>query len=351
MRNKRIYRRKDTRDQSVWWATWYDSAGIRHRQSTGLTDRKAAEQWLAIREREIVSPTPSRPSKSLGDALELICMSNAITDNTKRMYTHRGTQILHTLGDIDLFKLTRDDIQKHIGLRLAKGISRNTVNKELITLRRCLNMVEAPLECLRKLEFKFTYKPRSRYLTVPEFNMLRSRLEPKRQLWLALACYTGGRRGEVAGLSWSDVDWEQRSVHIRGTKTEGSDRRVPLPDVLRDELLRYWADQKGPIVGDWGKVVRDLKAACSRAGIPAVNPTDCRRTYCSWLMQSGLSANVVRRLMGHSTTRMIDLTYGQIDWATLQGAVSKLPTFPALAPPTDEVEAVVEDLDGETDDA
>lgn len=244
------------------------------------------------------------------------------------MYAHRTAQIIETIGDLDLFALTRDDVLRHIGARLGKGISRNTVNKEIITLGRALQAVDAPLGPInrKRLEFKFKYKPRDRWLTFDEFVALCLRLEPKRKLWVTLACYTGGRKSEIESIRCEDVDFDRGIIRIRGTKTGDADRWVPLPPPLRQVLLIEGVEnRKGPVVEKWGKVVRDLEAACKRAGIDKASPNDLRRTYGSWLVQAGVPLAVARRLMGHASVKMLDMVYGQVDQKTLANAVALLP--------------------------
>ncbi len=80
----------------------------------------------------------------------------------------------------------------------------------------------------------------------------------------------------------------------------------------------------GKLVPGWGKVNRDLKAACKRAGIDAVSPNDLRRTFASWLLQAGVTSSVVAALLGHTTTTLVDLTYGRLDQGTLRDAVGKI---------------------------
>jgi len=72
-------------------------------------------------------------------------------------------------------------------------------------------------------------------------------------------------------------------------------------------------------------VRRDLHAACARAKIPPCSPNDLRRTYASWLKQAVVDSAVVAKLLGHSSTKMVDLVYGRIDDATLARAASLLP--------------------------
>jgi integrase len=68
-------------------------------------------------------------------------------------------------------------------------------------------------------------------------------------------------------------------------------------------------------------VRRDLGDACNRAGIDPVSPNNLRRTYASWLKQRGVDSAVVAKLLGHTSTRMVDLVYGHLADDTLAAAV------------------------------
>ncbi len=51
----------------------------------------------------------------------------------------------------------------------------------------------------------------------------------KREYWLYyLFCvFSGTRREEALSITRSDLDFENKTIHIPGTKTEGSDRLIP----------------------------------------------------------------------------------------------------------------------------
>ena len=46
-----------------------------------------------------------------------------------------------------------------------------------------------------------------------------------------LAAITGARQGELLRARWGDIDWQTTTLSIRGTKTEGSFRRIDLGDL------------------------------------------------------------------------------------------------------------------------
>ena len=145
--------------------------------------------------------------------------------------------------------------------------------------------------------------------------------------------YTGARRSEVEALRWEEhIDLENGWVFIPGTKTTGWYRKVPLPAALA-KYLRSTSMKFGPVVQPWPNVGRDLPAASARAGIPRTTPNDLRQTYASWMKQAGEDSAVVAKLLGHSSTRTVNLVYGRLSEETLVKATASLPSLPLSTGP------------------
>jgi hypothetical protein len=56
-----------------------------------------------------------------------------------------------------------------------------------------------------------------------------------------------------------------------------------------------------------------------------VTLNDLRRTFASWSVQAGVPAKVIANLMGHTSTRMVDLVYGRVGPSDYEAAIAKLP--------------------------
>jgi integrase len=78
---------------------------------------------------------------------------------------------------------------------------------------------------------------------------------------------TGLRRGELSGVKWQDIDFEEkvltpmRSIvkqHIGDVKTEASKKQVPLDDALVAELLAWRKETS--YAGDTDYVFASLKS-------------------------------------------------------------------------------------------
>lgn len=160
-----------------------------------------------------------------------------------------------------------------------------------------------------------------------------------------LLIITGCRRGEIMGLKWSKVDWENHRIKIDSnllyagdcglyedtTKTSNV-RYIPLPDETLRMLRRYRAEQnqlrlvKGehwkdtdvvftqdnglPMypdsIGSW------LTKFSKRHNLPHINPHAFRHTAASLLIANGIDVVTVANMLGHSQVSTTDNIYAHI---------------------------------------
>ena len=127
---------------------------------------------------------------------------------------------------------------------------------------------------------------------------------------------TGLRLGELFGLRWDDVDWENQQVWVRrslspesgetGTKTH-KERRV---DLVEDALMVLRSQQESGSVRNVFES-RDKPLSINsfrdrwmtwlkRAEVPYRNPYTLRHTYASRLISAGLPPAYVASQLGHS---------------------------------------------------
>ncbi len=321
-----------------WRIEWTDADGKRRSLATDTAVYQVAAQLAAA-----LAAAPASHAAEDGPAVDLeaclaLWLEAGALDKSPRTlscYAQKAGHLARLLGVRLLSLLQRADVEAYLRQRLAEGAARDTCRKELVTLRQALRFAKARGWIgSRELDsffpsFAAPYRPRDRYLTHAQAGALLAKLPPDRQLWVLLAVLAGLRLSEVENLRWEDVDFDQSLLRVRGTKTSGSFRTVGLsPDLAG--LLRELRRGSGQIVPAWPNVRRDLTVASRRAGVPRVTPNDLRRSFASWLVQAGETNFVVSRLLGHSTTKMVDLVYGHLGRAQLRESVAKLP---ALADP------------------
>ncbi|MEV6136486.1 tyrosine-type recombinase/integrase [Nocardia sp. NPDC051990] len=153
---------------------------------------------------------------------------------------------------------------------------------------------------------------------------------------------SGLRRGEIAGLRWSDVDFRAGTVTItntriqvdgevieKETKTEKSKRTLPLTPVISDALKRAKAaqaverlelgasygpgeyvvcDEAGhPVHPDW--LSREWHRVCGSAGVRHIRLHDARHTCGTLLHLQNVPIAVVSAWLGHCDAAFTMRTY------------------------------------------
>ena len=331
----------------AWYGWIYDDAGARRYVCTRCLDRPAAVAFMRRLERKAGAAPGApedAPAHTVEDALAYFLKEGAsdVAPATRQMYATKSGHLLRLLGGEAVEALVGGDLVRRtfINVRLAEGAAATTVQKELVTLRLALATAQErgllavdPRACVPR--FRARYVPKERYLTEEELAALLDALPEHRRCWVLVAVYTGARSSELAGLRWEEhVNLQTGWILLPGTKTAKARRKVPIAAALAEELHAQ-THRQGPLVTPWPNHRRDLAEACARLGMPRVSPNDLRRTFASWLKQRGVDSMVVARLLGHTTSRMVELVYGHLNNAAFTQAVALLPLTQArsAAPP------------------
>lgn len=308
-------------------------AGPRDERATG--PEPAAPQLRAVAAPG--APRQDPDALTIGQLLDMWRKSVelGIAPATKGAYAGKLANLQRLLGEQPAALITLDELVLYIDRRQREGgVQAVTVGKELSILRRALRygaarqLLPTGIE-VRVPQCKGRSAPRMRWLTVEEYQKLIAILPTDRADWIRVAVQTGARKGEMARLQRSDVRWSSGQLHIRGTKTIESDRTVPLTDDVR-EVANRCID--GPLVRPWHNADRDLRQATKRLGIAPVSANDLRRTYCTWLLISGMPADRVARLLGHTDLRLVHKVYGRITGEHLGEAVDHIRKMLGRAP-------------------
>ena len=98
----------------------------------------------------------------------------------------------------------------------------------------------------------------------------------------------------------------------------------------RNEAISKLAsgDPRPPLFPRWPKPNQRLtvQRACRRAGIEFVTTNDMRATYATLMAIEGVPQHVLAKLMGHSSTKMLDKVYVRVGHgAYLDEAAATLP--------------------------
>lgn len=209
--------------------------------------------------------------------------------------------------------------------------SSSTVNRYMATLASTLSYAVKQLRWLPDNPCKHLLKlkeapGRDRILSDDEITRLLEACKQSKSRYLytivLFALTTGARRGEILGLEWRCVDFENRLAQLKETKN-GRPRSVALADPVLVELKDLYAirDRSKPLVfaskTAFGRI--DIKKAwmeaLKRAGIENYTFHDQRHQFCTIAAGMGASNLELSACMGHRTLSML-MRYTNLDAQT-----------------------------------
>lgn len=336
--------------------------------------RKEAKEKLKqlMRENEQGSLVTERNQKIkdyLDDWLEMRRDSLAIKTTTYVSYSsyiHRN--VVPTLGNYTLQQLTGTQIQKLYTQLRHNGISPNTIHLIHTILNAAFGDAvkwhRIALNPCQHLTAPRAQKTEMRYITHEQAMQLVEAARGYRiETILLVAVTLGLRRGEILGLHWDDIDFEQGMLHVSRTvsyipphtgarhmhletdpKTATSKRTIILPTFLQEALKAHrlqqrqervkagkaWEQHQLVFCGPLGKHINpsslwtQFKHALQKAGLPDMRFHDLRHSAATILLSMGVNVKVIQELLGHANISITLNIYSHVTPAMQQNAMKEL---------------------------
>jgi integrase len=191
-----------------------------------------------------------------------------------------------------------------------------TINRELATLKHFFSkavewgkLKESPAD--RKVKLLKGAVNRVRFLMPDEFQTLLLNCEDFLKPIVTVAAHTGMRRGEILGLKWPQVNFEQGIITVLNPDTKNSERKdVPMDETVRATLEGIEKKAEFVFLNSNGKPFYPMKVhnafhdALDRSGITDFRFHDLRHTFASNLVMAGVKIEKVQKLMGHKMIAM-----------------------------------------------
>lgn len=260
----------------------------------------------------------------------------------RRIKRHFGDLYSRPLTEINSWV-----IEKWRSERLKAGIRKETVNRDVMSLKAAISkaveweiIAAHPLAKVKPLKLDRTGKVR--YLSDTEETRLRKSLTDRDakikdgresgNQWrkergydalptlkgctfadhltpiVLLTLNTGLRRGEVFNLRWADINFQTKTLTVRGEGAKsGETRHIPL-NLEALEALKQWKRQSGDsdqvFPGRLRERLDNIKTSwrelISKAKIQNFRFHDVRHSFASKLVMRGVPLNTIRELLGHS---------------------------------------------------
>jgi integrase len=337
-----------------WRIRWQDYAGQRHSEVFD-TELDAINE---LRRRELeaedvrrgLRPAVRAPDKTCGDAFDYFLKHRSPQKRSE--YDDKNIVKVHlrpALGHVLLRDLNIAHIDRFVAER--RHLNTKTISNLLTLLITMLNVAKDELRWIPELPR--IRKPKSRD-THDTFRYFQTDAEIGRFLraasdvgehvhaFYATAVYTGMRAGELAGLRWTDIDFNRRLIIVQrsfdGPTKSGSVRWVPILDTAL-AVLRKWRlqcpsefvfpNQRNKMHVASARIFKQVfrrtlhnagfeerivirkykhrktgQLAEARSSRPHIRFHDLRHTFAShWVMKGG-DIFKLQKILGHSTVQM-----------------------------------------------
>ena len=275
--------------------------------------------------------------------------------------------ILPCLGRMQMASITPEMVHSFLECLQAKGLGENTVRGiyRLLSaaMRAALDDGIISKNPCRKICVKRGERVQQRVFSREEQKKVEKTLSQGEDLTALFAMYTGLRLGEICGLRWSDINWENGTATVCRTvqrlkrmdtdkclkcggaktylmigspKSPSSCRTIPIPTFLLKRLEMQKKQRsavqltKGYIFGtgmraaDPRTIQRRFSGVVRRLEIPHAHFHTLRHSYATRLLEMGVDVKTVSQLLGHSSAKTTLDCYAHSLLDQQRSAVAKL---------------------------
>jgi integrase len=179
---------------------------------------------------------------------------------------------------------------------------------------------------------------RRRPMTDEEFEKLLSIAPDWYKPILRILAATGARPSSIARLKWKDVDFSSGTLYLT-TRKGGRNREKRNPFPITEEVDEIFANRKSQIANHDSNDFVFLKnnsgvsgplisitghRLIQEAGISGVVLYGLRHKFATDLLRAGTSTELARRLLGHSSERMLKEYSSHLGIESLENAVTSM---------------------------
>lgn len=349
---------------ATWTAYWFvrDAEGRRvQRTKGGFRTKREAQAHLTETLARVQDGSYSEPADRKMTVAEYTreqwMPSLDLRPATVDQYTHAANSwVLPHIGGERLAALTPAHIERMVttlrltGSKSGKPLSARSVQiAHLVAKMICAHALQRGY--LLRNPVDVVKRPKAGHVEMKAWNadevktfLTKSADDRLRAAWV-LFLARGPRRGEIAGMRWTDVDLDAgrwRITHTRISigweivesqpKTSAGRRSIPLDPQLVSLLKAHRRTQladklaAGPDYMDSGYVFTDETGApyhpghfsdrweklVAKAGVPRIRLHDARHTAATLMLANGTPTKVAAELLGHASTAITEQLYQHV---------------------------------------
>ncbi|MGM0219074.1 tyrosine-type recombinase/integrase [Enterococcus sp. AZ126] len=260
-----------------------------------------------------------------------------VKSSTYASYKNKmDVHVLSRIGSIKLQKLKRSDIESLIR-KMDQTLKASSIRSIFSVLKNCLRkaislnlLVENP--CMG-LELPKTRRKTVQALSIKDQDKLVKEINTNQKFFsIMLALQTGLRIGEICGLKWEDIDFENNTLGVNRTvlriqaednagpkteiievtpKSDNAQRKIPINKSLKKNLLELQkVSMSDYVISNKRKALEPRTIAYrfqiirKKIGLEKFSFHSLRHTFATRCLEAGGNIATISSLLGHSSTKM-----------------------------------------------
>lgn len=250
----------------------------------------------------------------------------------------------HPVGSMPISEVAPEHIIVLLAPIVAKGYTRQAQLVQILLGAAFKAAVKQrilkynPVVCVDKLQHSAKRTP---WLSAEQarrfLRCAKQRNDPFLLAWqLGLVC--GLRRGEILGLKYQDIDFDQMQIHVcrqrvprdgqlieAPPKSRASVRDIPISSAMAD-MLRFQRRTGYLIECSLSALYRALESALTAAELPRISIHGLRHSMAAVAASDGVPIKILQQIMGHAQFSTTADVYAHVDRTALRGAALQIAT-------------------------
>ncbi len=217
--------------------------------------------------------------------------------------------------------------------KLGKELSSKTVRDIILVLKSILRFAERKYNAnfnLDLITMPTSYKSELEVFNEKEIKKLEKECvssEDLRTIGILISIYTGMRIGEICALKWENIDFHKKLINVTQTlqrvyveknktkviitppKTKTSERKIPIPQALYDELKKRsekYSKKAYVLTGEENKYIEPrsfqyvYKKVLDNCNVQYKNFHCLRHTFATRCVRVGMDIKSLSEVLGHA---------------------------------------------------
>ncbi|MDO5374966.1 MAG: tyrosine-type recombinase/integrase [Staphylococcus rostri] len=311
------------------WYYDFDHEGRRYKKKGFKTKREATEAET-IAKNQLMRGIVINNKTSFIDYYEQwieVNKKNVITDRAYLTYVNAIKQFKKFLATENLDDITLSNFSTTLYRKFIKWYGADHATESVKKLHNCIkaSLMDAIQEGLiyKDPTYKAVIKGKKasqpeedKFMNLEDYKKLKSyvaNVPIQSYLLIYILVITGGRFGEAQKLTTDDINYLKNTIHLRGTKTETSDRIVDIPSedmkVLRNTLSEMLINMNKQIFNTGyslitnNAVTKVLQKFCLENRLGNFTLHAIKHTHCSYLLHGRVSIYYISKRLGHASIK------------------------------------------------